>query len=449
MLNDQLLQGREAPQHIRVLSRWNLIPNFLSVVRRECDIARQQNQPVLVLLFGHGDCTTKGVALGLAGLLPNITYPLLEMDDFRAAAGKNVRMTVLSTACYSGGWAINPSLNTTTLAAAGPSPSIIAPTYITGESESWAASDSIGRMCGSIYASSVIEALCQENASHVEAQAGAEPAAATDEEKAATYSTFAHTIFQVLFTRMDKWAAIHDIRFSAQDDEWEMEWHQRTGLPLAYYASRWDSLTEVLPAKDSSWSRDPSSTDTSEDLNQVPRGATGSLRGSANSLSGGKASVMRSRVLQEASMYMASFPGRDTVASNSGLHNAINRLSRGEQLTFDELERIHLRVEYRMKAMQTADALIGAIGLPGPEGFKCAQWDVQAWSATQEAQQFNNSQFQHMLGAVGRCGLFPQPLHQQGQAFPKLNIYIAAALMVAKIDSGTLPVVFDELAKRK
>ena len=60
-------------------------------------------------------------------------------------------MTPISTACFSGGWSVHPYLkaSTTTTTAAGPEV----------ESESWGASDSIGRYCGSIYATALIQSL--------------------------------------------------------------------------------------------------------------------------------------------------------------------------------------------------------------------------------------------------------------------------------------------------
>ena len=274
-----------------------MVTNFLNAVKAECDLARNQDQPLLVMLFGHGDSTSKGVQLGLEVVQGKTTLPLLEMDAFREAVGGNVQVTVLSTACFSGGWAINPQLNTTILAAAGPSPSSGSSKYITGESEAWAASSTMGRYCGSIYATAVIDTLAQENAPHIENLK--EGQVMPEEERSATYSTFANTIYQVLFTRVDKWAAVHDIRFSAQDDAWDMEWKQRTGLPLAQYRSRWDSLPEAAADPAASSSRDPSYNDPSEDLGQVPRGATGSARIGACSINGrsnGNLAVMRSMV---------------------------------------------------------------------------------------------------------------------------------------------------------
>jgi hypothetical protein len=106
----------------------------------ECDFARLTNRPILVFLFGHGHEATRGVHLGDA----KVTIP-----DFLEAIGEDVSVTVISTACFSGGWAVHPLLNITASTAAGPDEL----------SESWPASGSVGRNCGSIYATALIQSL--------------------------------------------------------------------------------------------------------------------------------------------------------------------------------------------------------------------------------------------------------------------------------------------------
>ena len=143
------------PQGVKVVSRFNLVNSFLSAVRIECDHARADRQPVLVLRFSHDESTSKGVYLGLQSQLPTMVNTLLEMEDFCDAVGNNFDVCVLSTACFSSGWAVNPKLNTTRLAAAGPGPKSQSPRCITSESGSWSPSIPVGRMCGSIYATTV------------------------------------------------------------------------------------------------------------------------------------------------------------------------------------------------------------------------------------------------------------------------------------------------------
>lgn len=447
VLNDEMLKT-DPLQGLTVVHRYSVVPIFLNALASECALARDQQHLVLVLLFGHGNSVTKGIYLGLQEPEVNNTPPLLQMDALREAVGLNVQVTVLSTACYSGGWAINPRLNTTMLATSRPGPSIQVAKYTTGESEPWSASKTLGRICGSIYATAVIQALSDENAPYVN-QSTQSTASSDKAEKIDAYSTFANTIYQVLFTRGDNWAADHEIRFSAEDDEWSMQWHRRTGLPLAHYAPRWASLPEIAPDPYVSWSRDPAHLDPIEDLDNVPRGAPGSREignGSIGGISNGKLGVMRSMVLGQARVYMASFPGRDNIASNAALHNAIARLQRGQDFDFEQLVRIHIQVEYRTKAMEAADVYVGALGFAGPGGLKCREWDMGLWIGTTEAKEYNDEQFGEMLEQVNQCYLFPHPMQQQGKECPKVNIYLAVALMVANIDRTVLLTVLKELA---
>ena len=209
---------------------------------------------------------------------------------------------------------------------------------------------------------------------------------------------------------------------------------------MSYYGTRWDSLRKI--AQDpTTLARDLSQASTDDDLSQLPGGAVGSgeiWKGSIAGLSTGKLSAARSVVVGQAESYLSSFPGRDTIASNSALHNAISRLMQGHALDFEKLVPIHTRLKYRIKAMDTADIYLGIFGLPGPGGLKCSQWDLGEWSSTQEAKQFNDEQFSEVLNAVASCHLFPQPIVQQGQPFTKLNTYFAAALMVAKLEPEKL-----------
>lgn len=58
-------------------------------------------------------------------------------------------ISLLTTACYSGGWAMVPHLNLTTMTAAGPKFKAV----------SWEGSKSLGIFCGSIYATTVAKSL--------------------------------------------------------------------------------------------------------------------------------------------------------------------------------------------------------------------------------------------------------------------------------------------------
>lgn len=101
---------------------------FTKAVREQCQRASTANPPenVLILMFGHGDTKSKGIQLGAGD------RGLLKMQQFGDIfKGLMVNVTLLTTACYSGGWTCNPNLNISTLTAAG----------IENRSRSWSKSD--------------------------------------------------------------------------------------------------------------------------------------------------------------------------------------------------------------------------------------------------------------------------------------------------------------------
>lgn len=59
------------------------------------------------------------------------------------------RISLLTTSCISGSWAMAPSLNISAMTAVGPEETSV----------SWRKSKSVGRFCGSIYATAVLQAL--------------------------------------------------------------------------------------------------------------------------------------------------------------------------------------------------------------------------------------------------------------------------------------------------
>jgi hypothetical protein len=210
VLDETIIEGLSP---ILVLQTSGLRQGFLHILSSECEFARLSNRPVLVFLFGHGHQQTKGVFLGTSDA--KVTIP-----DLVQAIGENVAVTVISTACFSGGWAVHPLLNITASTAAGPEKF----------SESWPPSGSVGRTCGSIYATGLIQSSSE---------------CSTAEDKGAeieTYNEFARTVRETLVTRVDRLGAEHDISFCAQDDNWEAPWSQRTGIPLEDFKARWAKL---------------------------------------------------------------------------------------------------------------------------------------------------------------------------------------------------------------
>lgn len=119
-----------------MIQRGQLKARFIGIVISECQIARANKESVLLLIFGYGDPITYGIILG-TGAVNKLKRSNLRSD----IGGNGLAVSLLATSCYSRGGSISCGLNITTMAAAGP----------TVQSTSWAASASLGRMCGSMY----------------------------------------------------------------------------------------------------------------------------------------------------------------------------------------------------------------------------------------------------------------------------------------------------------
>ena len=84
-------------------------------------IGDNQQRHVLLFIFGHGD--PKGIYLDYnieaesGDEVPNAAY--FSTTDLRSAMHISANVTLITTACYSGRWAADPSLNVTQVSATG------------------------------------------------------------------------------------------------------------------------------------------------------------------------------------------------------------------------------------------------------------------------------------------------------------------------------------------
>ncbi|MCJ1355457.1 MAG: hypothetical protein MMC33_005449 [Icmadophila ericetorum] len=147
VLDAQLLLGIMAAKNLHVIPQKLLLERFLGTLRDESQKAKGLSQPILELIFGHGDHETHGVEIGGNG--NTTTAPLLTIWKFREAIGTNGETSLLITSCYSGGWVINPALNITAITTASPS----------NQSGSWARRVSSKAAAGLIHATAALESL--------------------------------------------------------------------------------------------------------------------------------------------------------------------------------------------------------------------------------------------------------------------------------------------------
>ncbi|KAJ5199552.1 hypothetical protein N7491_009648 [Penicillium cf. griseofulvum] len=134
---------------VTVVRTSDMIRRFLHEAKQASQLAKRTEAPLLLLIFCHG--------------LPNHHLCLdngnrskgLSIVNLKGGLELGTRVTLVTTAYYSGGWATTPDLNATTMTAAGGG----SEDGDDGLSNAWNASHSIGRTCGSIFASTMFETL--------------------------------------------------------------------------------------------------------------------------------------------------------------------------------------------------------------------------------------------------------------------------------------------------
>lgn len=186
-----------------------------------------------MFVFGHGDLSTHGVYIG-GECKKSQDIPRLTMEQFKRALPRRVKVTLFTTACYSGNWLVQPNTNQATF---------LNLTGVTGagideQTRSWSFSRSAGRACGSSIASAIAQSVIT-----------------IDEEGDATGAILTHPAYMGLALRIfETVSKIHSmaeeqcINFSAQDDEWEAHFKKGTGFPLVRFKEAWESLRSLPPS---------------------------------------------------------------------------------------------------------------------------------------------------------------------------------------------------------
>jgi len=391
--------------NLHVAGRDELCTVFKEKLKQEAEAARKARQSLLVMIFGHGDEETRGMLLG-----HSVPDHLFHLTDFRTAVGDAIRTTLFTTACYSGGWVVHKDLNITMLAAAGPYE----------ESHSWNASPSVGRYCGGVYSSALLEEWRAES-KRAEDEAG-NSKAVNKHQQEKSYAAFTEGVYNTLF-KIYKFASTQDIRFGAQDDDWESAWGERTGMPLVNFQARWDCLQTVTPTADpeSSLNQHPSTAATGV----KPPTRTGSLRARYSSLSSATRHIQMS-----ARIYLESTPGRDNVASNTGLHAYLHKLLAGRITDPISLHTLYNQLEFRIGLMKVATRSLHTACIPLPLGRECAEFDVEEFERKVRAapDELESRKYWTARDKVS-SNVLPNPDETtQGRRWNKPHRYICAAL---------------------
>ncbi|KAI4190613.1 MAG: hypothetical protein LQ346_004890 [Caloplaca aetnensis] len=458
VLDQKILEG--ATNLIRVSAAGGLSLKFEQTLRTTCaDAAKAGDESVLVLMFGHGDDRNGGVLLG--------SKYFKQQQFAKTFVGLNVPITIVSTACYSGGWSCNKTydkrsqtqFNKTTMMAAGPKET----------SRSWNFSASTGRACGSMFTTAFVEAMTRLDTDTQLVDTEGERGIEETEEQEETYAEFCKTMYETLLKDVDRRGFEHTFIFSAEDDAWGMCWRERTGIPLGAYQARWERLAEYeadpyLHPGDP-FNRDPHVTKEQEQdygrLRAADRGqnfyhghigATGGAPGGSKSvlgkrktsgMYGGSVQALINQVLCLGQQYLESYRGFDNTGNDGALHNRINMIQQGEETDQEEIEKCLRKIQYRMNQMSTADDYLRLMDVPMPFGKACHEFDTRNIH-----KKIGSDRYDELFRLiVDRKILFPRPLEDQGHSFSKGIHYLMAAFYIAKLKRSTVIEKLDHLVQ--
>ncbi|OKL56072.1 hypothetical protein UA08_08591 [Talaromyces atroroseus] len=321
VLDKSMLPKIQQSGSLRVVSRRDLLERFLSTLREQSREAQNNNEHLLVMILGHGDDETFGVALG--GNEPN-----LRMEDVKRALQPNTPTALFMTSCFSGSWLVQPDtnisrhMNVSGMTGAGPE----------AQSTSWPLSASLRRARGSRITSAILR-------STIAIEESQETEATSQIRQDPTYWAFSNSIYDT-YRRLDSFAEETQIHFSAQDDQWELHFKRRSGMTLSQLKTRWESLRSIPQGDYEAPLSSGSGTGTMR---------FGTIR-------------KRSKLKYLARLYLSANPGLDNEANNIALHSGLGGYLRGKSNSSDkEVERMLEEVICRLDSLKQAEDLVAVM----------------------------------------------------------------------------------------
>jgi hypothetical protein len=419
VLEERLLETIRGAGTLRVVEPKTLLERFIKTVEDECKEAIKAEQSVLLLIFGHGDSRSYGVTIGSNSNTEfrELSAPRLTINRLKIAVGK-AQCTLLMTSCYSGGWAVNPDLNSTVIAAAGPK----------AKSQSWNASLAQG-FSRSIVASAIRDAIF---ASEIEDEKNLGKPGMTYQElqTTETYAEMGCLVHDHL-KQSDRFHDLHRISFASQDDEWTKAWRERTGIPLAFFKAKWEELS-ILPTQEDAYSnRDPSSAfggSLAQSLSDIRLGSTIPLRPTKTM------PQIYTMVRALAAGYANSFPGPDNVSINTAFHSRVRELLSGAnryENRMDDLLTLGYTLSYRLEGMAMATDYKNLLGLEYPDCTACIveAWTYPLYESKEKEAKHKLLKFEKIKDMIQDAAIFSAAADGQGYDYDKPEEYLAIALV--------------------
>lgn len=442
VLSEELLNNNELTP-VTIVETTEMIDRFLNEVREASRMAKRTNALLLLLVFCHG-------LRPYTFLLDNgQTSKGLTLARLKEAIEPGCRVTLVSTACYSGGWIAedlsndaHTPLNTTMLAAADGD----------NESNAWQVSRSIVRSCGSVFAGSLIETLTststllQDQLDDTNTVSTLQADSLQPEDpnciQTQSYNAFCQSILDTCINRAHRLWYEQKFTFSAHDDAWEYSWTRRTGIPLAYFEARWEALRIVPYTGDANvkLAMDPNPSNKSF-LGEAGPSRTGGIN-QDEVLHAMTANICQKRIIAMAELFLQTCPGDWDKGWGPRVRGILTDAIQGRTPTYDSDDScdednkdddVPAIIQFRWEAGLLADQIIQHFKLPVPSNKMCIMWDQLAWKADARARiPSMDLKYGHIWDRFRR-DFGVEPYRSQGPPFTRFNYYIVAAVVEANL----------------
>ncbi|KOS36796.1 hypothetical protein ACN38_g12427 [Penicillium nordicum] len=311
----------------------------------------------------------------------------------------------------------------------------------TGTSNAWGISQSIGRSCGSVFVSTLLETLSSATSLLLE-EPGLDTSLSDPQQslqpdnsnslQTLSYNSFCDSVWSTCEDRITRLWSFQNFRFSAQDDAWEYSWTGRTGIPLSHFRNRWDGLTSYPyqayqgpsdirdlrnphPKNNTFLKQDPNKT---ASANQVIDEMTGHMA--------------HRRLKGMARTFHQTCPGDWDRGKEVGFGGTLRGFYERDEFQ-EKAPMFEAAIRFRWEAALLADYILELFNLPAPGKEICIMWNRFLWLEHKlETMPMPKLEARWRKMYNSLSGYFKTPcLGEQGPPFYRPLHYLVAAFLEA------------------
>lgn len=284
------------------------------------------------------------------------------------------------------------------------------------EAVSWEGSKSLGRNCGSIYATTVAKSLIKLE--------GTSP-----DESPATYAGFGNTFHTTLCSDVGREGARHQIKFPPSSTHGRQNGELDREFLFSFLKERWEMLPLVKSQDNSLTNLDPAGYKKAEEFQvrlRVGMGATPARL------------TLEASLHSAASEYFDSNPGRSANLAIIPCTHFSKRFSKYQYLELEEIRWFQSQIQYRLSIIRLATSYKDLLKISFPD---CAQFDMDDWYTKATVQAAGSDEgvrsrakerlkrWTVVYGLVNAAQIFPEAeINVQGWPYTKPMNYLAVAI---------------------